>query len=310
MTVQIGLALSGGGAKGIAHVGVLKVLEEVQIPVHMLAGTSMGGIVAAAYAAGRSAAEIERTFRSLRLLDVVQRDHSGLGLLGQDKIASRLREALGGDLTFDQLKLDLALVAVDLETGEEVIIRDGSVVEGLLATAAVPIVFPPVRWRDRLLVDGGVLNAVPFDVVRQMGADRVIAVYTLHDLSGTPGGGIPPGGRGAEAFIRLLLHRAPWAPLIDVAERSSAIVSRRLVEQRMQQSPPDLMIEVALQGVGLLDLDQVDKCLKAGEEAARQHLPELVELRDASLASRWTRWWRSVVGKLAVGGHQETANVQ
>ncbi|MFQ6101969.1 MAG: patatin-like phospholipase family protein [Anaerolineae bacterium] len=297
MPAKIGLALSGGGARGIAHIGVLKVLEGAQIPVHVLAGTSMGGIVAAIYAAGRSAAEIERLARSLRLLDIVQRDHTRLGLLGQDKIASRVREALGGDLAFDQLKLPLALIAADLETGEEVVIREGSVVEGVLATAALPIVFPPVHWQGRLLVDGGVLNPVPFDVVRQMGADRVIAVHIQQDLSGRPGTETPLGGRSAEAVIRLLLHRAPWAPMIDVAERSQGIMSRKLIEQRMQDAPPDLMIEVPLKGVGLLDLDQVDMCIRVGEELSRQYLPKLIELRDTPLPGRWTRWWQSAISK-------------
>lgn len=298
MHAKIGLALSGGGAKGIAHIGVLKVLEEAHIPVHMLAGTSMGGVVAAVYAAGRSVAEIERVARSLRLLDIVQRDRTGLGLLGQDKVASRLREALGGDLTFDQLKLPLALVAVDLETGEEVVIRDGSVVEAVLATTALPLVFPPLHWHDRWLIDGGVLNPVPFDVVRQMGADRVIAVHTLHDFSGRPGAEVPPGGRGAEAVIRLLLYRTRWAPMINVAERSLGIMSRKLAEQRMQQAPPDLMIKVRLKGVGLFDLDQVDACLRTGEEAARRHLSELIRLRDTPLPSRWTRWWQALRQRL------------
>ncbi len=292
MTIQIGLALSGGGAKGIAHIGVLKVLEEAHVPVHMLAGTSMGGVVAAVYATGRPAVEIERLARSLRLLDIVQRDRTGLGLLGRDKIAQRLRKALGGDPTFDQLKLPLALVAVDLETGEEVVIHEGSVVEGVLATTALPPVFPPLRWQNRLLIDGGVLNPVPFDVVRRMGADRVIAVHTLHDLSDVLETEPVPGGRGPEAIIRLLLYRSRWTPLVNISERSLGIMSRKLVEQRMQEAPPDLMIEVPLKGVGLFDLDQVDACLKAGEEAARQHLPELIELRDRPLPSRWTRWWQ------------------
>jgi NTE family protein len=297
MTVQIGLALSSGGAKGIAHVGVLKVLEEAQIPVSMLAGTSMGGVVAAAYAAGRSAGEIEQLFRSLRLLDIVQRDRTGLGLLGQDKMARMLREALGGDLTFAQLNLPLALVAVDLETGEEVVIREGSVVEGVLATTALPIVFPPLRWQGRLLVDGGVLNPIPFDVVRQMGADRVIAVHTKHDLSDVLEIEPPPRGRGAEAVIRLLLYRSHWTPLLRVSERSLSIVNRKLVEQRLQEAPPDLMIEVLLRDVGLFDLDRVDACLRAGEEAARQHLPRLIELRDTPPPNRWTRWWQAVTNK-------------
>ena len=298
MPIEIGLALSGGGAKGIAHVGVLKVLEESQIPVHVLAGTSMGGIVAAACAAGRTAAEIEQFFRSLRLLDIVQRDHTGLGLFSQGKIAARLREMLGGDPTFDQLELPLALVAVDIEAGEEVIIREGSVVEGLLATSAVPVIFPPARWQGRLLVDGAVLNLVPFDVARQMGADRVIAVYAMHDLSGEIGAETPPGGRGAEAAIRMLLHRSHWAPLVEVAERSNSIMSRKLVEQRIQQSPPDLMIEITLRGVGLLDLDQVDAALDAGEEAARQHLPELLELCATSLPKRLAYEWRKLRQRL------------
>jgi NTE family protein len=306
--VRIGLALSGGGAKGIAHVGVLKVLEEARIPVHVLAGSSMGGVVAAVYAAGRSAAELERLVGSLRLLDIVQRDRTGLGLLGQDKIASRLLEALGGDPTFDQLKRELALVAVDLETGEEVVIREGSVVEGVLATAALPGVFPPLFWRDRLLIDGAVLNPVPFDVVRHLGADRVVAVYTVQDrsevldmLSPPPS---PSGGPRMDAVIRLLLYRSRWTPLMCVSERSLNIMARKLVEQRLQEAPPDVFIEVPIKGVGLFDLDQADVCLRAGEAAARQHLSELVELRDAPLPGWWTRWRRSAMRKLAVGGSQ------
>jgi NTE family protein len=308
MTTQIGLALSGGGAKGLAHIGVLKVLEEAHIPVHMLAGTSMGGAIAALYAAGRPAAELEQIARSLRLLDIIQRDRTGLGLIGQGKIVNRLREALGGDPTFDQLKLPLALVATDLETGEEVVIHEGPVVEAVLATMAVPILFPPVAWRNRLLADGGLLNQVPFDVARQMGADadapvRVIAVHTLRDLSGKPGEAAARGsGRGAESIIRLLIRRSRWAPLIDVAERSYSIVSRLQVARLMQQAPPDLMIEITLNGVGLLDLDQVDVCLEAGERAARQHLPELIELRDAPPPGRLARWWRTITNRLAGTG--------
>ncbi len=297
MDVKFGLALSGGGAKGIAHIGVLKVLEEIHMPVHVLAGTSMGGVIAALYAAGRTAAEIEQLARSLRLLDIAQRDRSGMGLIGQGKMAALMRRALGGDLTFDQLKLPLALVGVDLQTGEEVVIREGPVVEAVLATTAVPILFPPVEWRGRLLVDGGVLNPVPFDVVRALGAERVIAVYTTHDLAGRPGDEPLREGRGAEAIIRLFLHRAHWAPLVDVAERSAAITARRLVEQRLRHAPPDVMIHVLFSGVGLLDLDQVDLAMQAGEEAARRHLAELIALRDAPAPSRLARWWQAMKKK-------------
>lgn len=304
MDTRIGLALSGGGAKGFAHIGILKVLEEAKIPVHLMAGTSMGGVIAAIYAAGYPAAEIEQIARSLRLLDIIQRDRTGLGLIGQDKIANRLREIVGGDLSFEQLRLPLALVASDLETGEEVIIREGSVVEAMLATMAVPILFPPVKRQNRLLVDGGLLNQVPFDVVRQMTGSgtsvRVIAVHTLHGFSSRPGEQTAcESRRGAESVLRLLIRRSRWAPMFEVAERSYAIISRKQVERLMLQEPPDLMIKITLDGIGLLDLDQVNVCVKAGEQAARQHLPELLELRDTPPPSRLARWWRAMTERLA-----------
>jgi NTE family protein len=298
MKPRIGLALSGGGAKGLAHIGVLKVLEENQIPIHMLSGTSMGGVVAAAYAAGRSADEIEQFARSLRPLDVVQRDSTGYGLLGQEKVAQVVRNAIGGDLTFDQLELPLALTAVDLHTGEEVIISEGSVVEGVLATTAVPIIFPPLQWQNRHLIDGGLLNPIPFDIVREMGAERVIAVHTLEGLYDPTEVKIRPQGQGAEAIIRLLLYQTRWTSLMNVVEHSWAIVNRRLAQQRLQQSPPDLLIEVTLKGVRLLDLDKIDLCLKSGMKAARQHVDELKTLRDTPSPSRWTRWWHSTLDRL------------
>jgi NTE family protein len=304
-SVKIGLALSGGGAKGLAHIGVLKVLEEAQIPVHMLAGTSMGGAVAALYAAGLSVAEIERFARSLRLLDIVQRDRSYTGLIGNDKIANRLREILGDDLTFDQLKLPLALIATDLEAGEEVVIRHGSIIEAVLATMAVPIIFPPVKWQGRLLVDGGLLNQVPFDIVRQMGDQagtpiRVIAVHTLPAFPDKVGDETPCERHGPESIVHLLIRRSRWAPMIEVAERSYNVIHRRQVKQLMKQSPPDLMIEIALRDVGLLDLDQVDACTKAGEQAARQHLDKLIELRDTPPPSLLARWWHALIGSPAI----------
>lgn len=296
---RIGLALSGGGARGLAHIGVLKVLEEAQVPVHMVAGTSMGGLVGALYAAGRSADEIAQIARSLRLLDVLQRSRSGEGLIGQDKIAARLREALGGDLTFDQLALPLAVTAVDIDAGREIIIREGPVIPALLATSAVPILFPPVEWRGARLVDGGVADPVPFEAPRRMGADRVIAVHVVHDLSPGAEADAPAGRRSAEAVVRLLLQRLPLGPILDVAERSVAVANLALVELRRQEAPPDVTIEVWLKRVGLLDLDQVDRCLAAGEEAARRHLPELLALRDGARSSGLARLWRRARKKMA-----------
>jgi NTE family protein len=296
MAIQIGLALSGGGARGIAHIGVLKVLAEAEAPVSLLAGTSMGGILCALYAAGRPVDEIEQLARTLRPLDVVQRGRTGLGLLGQDKIANWLRDVLGGDLTFDQLNLPLALIATDWETGDEVVIREGPVVDGLLATTALPGIFAPPLWRGRRVLDGALVNPVPFDVVRQMGADRVIAANTRAVLHSLQPAQASPRGRGMEPALRLLLARSNWTPMLHVLERSIGIMGEKLVEQRMRDAPPDLMIEVLLDGVGHFDFSKMDVCLAAGEEAARQRWSELIELRDAPAPGRW---WQTLRQRLS-----------
>ena len=186
----VGLALSGGGARGLAHIGVLKVLDREGIPVDLLAGTSAGGVVAALRALGMSPGEMEeRGFwlgRWRNLVQLVDRADSRMGLFSAQKVADLLHRHFG-DKTFADLDIPLALVAVDLETGEEVVLQEGLVLDGLRATTAYPGVFEPVRIGERLLVDGGVLNNLPCDVARSMGADVVIAVdigVVMDDLPG------------------------------------------------------------------------------------------------------------------------------
>jgi NTE family protein len=282
------MALSGGGARGLAHVGVLRVIERLGIPIDMLAGTSMGGVVAALRAAGHTASSIEELAGSLRLLDILQWDRSGRGLVGRDKTAALLVEILGGDLTFDQLPIPLALTAVDLGRGEEVTLREGSVVEAVLATTALAAIFPPTEWHGRMLVDGGVLNPVPFDVVQGMGADYVIASHTFHDLPGLLDVGEGQDDQGASAAVRLVLRRSRLAFLLRILERSMSIQSEALVAQKMQKRPPDVMIEIPL-CIGLFDLDKAEGAIAAGEAAASLHTDALVKLRDSVLLKPWVR---------------------
>ncbi|TET49026.1 MAG: hypothetical protein E3J64_10240 [Anaerolineales bacterium] len=300
MAKKVGVALSGGGARALAHIGVLKVLEELQVPIDMLAGTSMGGIIAALRAAGRSAAEIEELAGSLRLLDIVQWDKSGLGLLGRSKTENLLHEILGGDPTFDELEVPLALSAVDLERGEEVTLREGSVVEAVLATSALAAIFPPTNWHGRLLVDGAVLNPVPFDAVRRMGADRVIASNTFHDLSDVLGTEEAAEGQGGSAAMRLLLRRSRVALVMRILERSMSIQSEALIAHKMRENPPDLMIEIPLR-IGIFELDKAQETIVEGEKAARRHTDTLVGIRDSVLLRPWVRWWRRVAAALRRG---------
>ncbi|MEA3374699.1 MAG: patatin-like phospholipase family protein, partial [Chloroflexota bacterium] len=185
---KVGLALSGGGARGLAHIGVLKVLEQAGVPVDFLAGTSMGGLIAAAYAAGLSPEFMEQEALRMaslrRLLALADPTMLQGGLFEGQKVREYLSDHLG-DCTFDQLRLPLTLVSVDLNSGETVYLNQGRVADAVRATIALPGLFTPVERGGQLLVDGGLLNNLPTDVVRRMGADVVIAVDVASDKEAT-----------------------------------------------------------------------------------------------------------------------------
>ncbi|HEX9974225.1 MAG TPA: patatin-like phospholipase family protein, partial [bacterium] len=204
---KIGLVLSGGGAKGFAHVGVLKMLDSLQIPIDYIAGTSMGSIAGALYAIGYSGIDLEKlAYRSdwqeiftdkppRPDLPYFQKEQTGKyqlefgvqgvkpmppsGLIFGQKVSllfSSLTFPYERITDFDQLPIPFRCVAVDLVTGNQVVIKNGSLAKAMRASMAIPTVFSPVEWGDSLLVDGGLLNNLPVDVVKQMGADIVIAV--------------------------------------------------------------------------------------------------------------------------------------
>ncbi len=291
---KIGLALGGGGAKGFAHLGVFRVLEALNIHPGLIAGTSAGGILGALYAAGLNVDQIEAGIRVTGMTIWAAREPSQLGLLGRDKFARWLEGALG-NVTFEQLALRLAVVAVDLESESEVILDSGRVVDALLATSAVPGVFAPVVRDGRYLVDGGVLNNVPFDVARRMGAERVIAVNVsayraplFQDQSVT--------GNPAESLVRQLLSHSRAMTLMTVLERTLAIMQDRHVQDKLVQYPPDVLLRPKIAEVGLFDLRHLDLCIEAGTAEARAHEAELIALRDA--AARRRPWLERVRARL------------
>jgi NTE family protein len=182
-TPKVGLALSGGAARGLAHIGVLKALEEESIPIDMISGASAGALIGACYTKERKAAVLEEIAlgidwkRLARLIDL------NLILLWkgfvQGQKAKALLHSLIGDVKFEDLEIPLAIVAADAENMEEIIINEGSVIEAVRASISMPVIFTPVRWRDRFLIDGGVVNPMPVNVVQNMGAEVIIAVNTV-----------------------------------------------------------------------------------------------------------------------------------
>ncbi len=266
---KLGLVLSGGGARGLAHIGVLRVLEGAGIVPDLLAGTSMGGLVAAFYAAGfrpdwmeREAVHLSQWHHLLRLMDA---GFPGPGLVEGGRIRRYFEDRLGNK-TFAELRLPTCLVAADLRAGCEVRLDQGSLVQAVMATIALPGVFPPVPDRRGLLVDGGVLNNLPVDVARDMGAEVVVAVditpATADFLAPEPDLDLD-GLSVVETLIRVT-HLMQWGQ-----------DERRLVECRPEVlMRPDLGPEVTPLG----GFSQARRIIEAGAVAAEAALPGLLAL--------------------------------
>ncbi len=263
----VGLALGGGGARGLAHIGVLKALEAAGIPVDVLAGTSMGGLIAAFYAAGRSPADIEAEALHLtkwaQVLTLVDLGLPRRAFLSGEKLYAYLQEKLGPELTFAQLRRPLALTAVDLISGKEVVLCEGAVAEAVRATVALPGMLEPVERNGQCLVDGGVLNNVPADIARALGAQVVIAVNVsldVHDDRQWQKVGLPS----------ILLDS--W--------RADAISAAALTDIRLALSRPEVLLRppTPSEVTTLTGFSRAPEIIAAGEAAVRAALPRLREL--------------------------------
>lgn len=182
--VKVGLALSGGAAKGFVHVGVIQALEELGVEIHAISGTSMGAIVGGWYAATKDIGALAAMARRRDWLpswrDISPRKVGALFNIA--KIEQFLRKQLGSP-KIEGLKIPFAAVATDITSGREVVLKKGDLVQAMLASSAVPAVFPPVKYGNMLLVDGGLTNPLPFDVAKELGADVVIGVDLFRDAA-------------------------------------------------------------------------------------------------------------------------------
>lgn len=176
---KIGIALGGGAARGIAHIGVLEILEKEGIPIDVVAGTSAGAVIGALYCSGMTPLKLKEVVNGFdwkKRSNLVDISLPKTGFIAGDKLMREVQDLMGGDLTFEELKKPFACVACDLLTGEEIVMNTGSVIEAVRASIAIPIIFQAVKRNGRYLIDGGMINQVPVNVARAMGADYVIAV--------------------------------------------------------------------------------------------------------------------------------------
>jgi NTE family protein len=267
---RLGLALGGGGARGYAHIGVLRVLEREGIPIDYLAGASMGGLVAAGCAVGMTADQMEAealAMRTRRLLDI---SLSSMGLL-EGKRLRQLLVRIFGEKDFTETRIPLRLAAVDLNSGEELSLGEGSLVDALRATVSFPGVFCPADWRGRLLVDGGVTNNVPADAARVMGAEVVIAVDVVSSEF------LPLSNETVARRIRLP-GLARVSPLLGTMIRSVAIMQAEILRHRLALAHPDLVIRPHIGGINIEEFDRAAEVIPTGEQAAELALPRIRQL--------------------------------
>ena len=292
---RIGLALGGGSARGWAHVGVIRELEAAGIRPDLVCGTSVGAMVGAAYAAGELD-RFEQWLLDMSMSDVVSFMDVTLngGMLKGDRLMDFFRRNFV-DHPIENLAMPFAAVATSLRTGAEVWLREGSAVEAVRASIALPVLFTPVQHNGLILVDGGLVNPVPVSLARAMGADLVIAVDLNSDMLSRYEAADPPPESTASPvgeWMRKLqvtlglplsevARNEPKPPsLLDVVGSSINIMQVRITRSRMAGEPADVVIAPRLAHFGLFDFHRAREAIDIGRRSVRTVLHQLSLLRE------------------------------
>jgi len=249
---KIGLALGGGFARGMAHIGVLKVFEEEKIPIDFVAGTSVGSVIGAGFCAGLSAKELEEIAFVVRFKHFARWTVSRFGFATNDRMTGFLKRVIPVG-SFEELKIPLAVTATDFLTGEGVVFRSGKLIDPVRASCAYPGMFLPVQVDGRLLVDGLLAHSVPTLPLREMGAERVIAVY----------------------LNSMWVNSRTKGPrhIFDVVGQCFSIAQDRMCG--VWKAACDVTIEPNVSGFGYDEFQRTPELIKIGEEVARKALPAI-----------------------------------
>jgi NTE family protein len=246
----LGVALGGGFARGIAHVGALKVLEEEGIPIDYVAGTSVGAIIGAAYCSGMTASELADLARTLRLADFARLTLSRYGFYNNDRMVRFFARVLKRH-TFEEMRIPLAIAATEFRTGEPVVFTKGPIVDPIRASCAYPGMFLPVEIDGRSYIDGMLAYAVPSTPLRQMGAERVIAIYLSAHWN----------------------NIKPPRHVFEVIGQCFSIAQARLADSWKKDA--DLVIEPDVNGFAYDCFERTPELIAAGEAAMRAALPQV-----------------------------------
>ena len=266
----IGLALGGGFARGMAHIGVLKVLEEEGIPIGLIAGTSVGALIGAAYCSGVTVEELEKLARSVRFTTFARWTVSRYGFASNDRMVSFLTRTLKVK-TFEELHIPLGVTATDFNSGEGIVFHSGAIIEPVRASCAYPGMFLPVNIRGRWLVDGMLSHPVPTRPLREMGAERVLAVHL----------------RGQWSKDGAPRH------LFDVIGQSFAIAQDMM--SSVWRSAADVVVEPEVAGFAYDDFKRAGELILSGEAAMRKAMPEVRKWLESPVEALVPAKPRSVV---------------
>jgi NTE family protein len=308
---KIGLALGSGSARGWAHIGVIQALTKAGIDIDYIAGTSIGSVVGSVFAAGNIKAleevAVQLDWKQIaHLFDVVLPKS---GLIDGKKVAGFVRNHLR-EMNIEELPIPFCAVSTDLGTGDEVVIREGDIIEAVRASISVPGIFTPVRNNGRILVDGGLVNPVPVSVVREMGADFVIAIDLSHGIVGrhaslqdtTPELGVSHSEKddqqhtekknrilealnnrlaaidfSALSWTRHDLDVEPLPNIFDVLTSSINIMEAQISATRLKTNPPDLLIQPNLSHIKFLEFNRASEAIAEGYAEAKRQLDALLE---------------------------------
>lgn len=277
--MDITLALGGGGAKGNSHIGVIRRLEKEGFKIKAIAGTSFGGIVSVFYALGYSPDGIESMFATLDQDQLYgHAPDEGPSLLGLAGV-TKWFESVIGDRTFDDLVIPCILTAGDLRSGREILLSKGPLVDALLATIAIPGIFPARRIGDLELVDGGTLDPVPVAPARSLAPGLPVVAVVLTVPLGLPAQSwnIPLPDYLPHRIVERI-GRLRYAQALDVFMRSIDIVDRAVTEYRLEVDKPDVIIRPQVTDIDILERVDVHQVARKGGEAVEAVLPELKKL--------------------------------
>lgn len=261
MSKKIGLALGSGGARGVAHLGVIKALEEEGIRPDYITGCSMGSVVGAGYAKGLTIDEmynIVKKLKAIQLIDVTALPITRLALTRGNKMRRLLLSKLG-ETTFDELKIPFSCVSSDLYSGRLVTLSEGKVATAVAASSSMPTVFPPVKLDDKLLIDGGVLCRVPTKQCKEMGADVVIAVDVLTNTGDSVD--------RVKNIISMIMR------VFDMMDYNGSEMKKQLYG-----TENEVWLTPEMKGMSQYAVKDADTAFAEGYETAKAHMDEIKEL--------------------------------